>query len=203
MPREIVYQGAEAIIYKESDVIVKNRAVKGYRIPELDLRIRKLRTRAEQKLLNKARRAGVDVPRVLDSDESSFSMELIKGEKLKNCLDDLDAKKRKSVYEIIGNSISLLHKVGVIHGDLTTSNMIFHENKVYFIDFGLGKFSMKTEDQATDMYLLHEALKSTHLKLLKEAWDTIINAYKDKYTNSNEVITKIDKISKRRRYLGE
>ena len=200
MPREIVYQGAEAIIYKDSDGIVKDRIVKGYRIPELDKRIRKLRTRSEQRLLDRARRSGVYVPRVLEFDESSFRMELIKGERLKNCLEGLDPKKRRVIYGRIGDSIALLHKNGIIHGDLTTSNMILHENRVYFIDFGLGKFSVKKEDQAADLYLLHEAFKSTHLNVLKEAWDTILNAYKDKYTSSKEVITKINKISKRRRY---
>ncbi|MFH1364042.1 MAG: KEOPS complex kinase/ATPase Bud32 [Candidatus Aenigmatarchaeota archaeon] len=203
MPREIVYQGAEAIIYLESGRIVKDRVVKGYRHVELDTRIRKSRTRAEGRLLDKARRAGVDTPRVLESDESKIEMEYVDGKKLKDCLDKLSHRKRQDVYKKIGESIARMHANGIIHGDLTTSNMILHGNKVYFVDFGLGKSSGKTEDQATDLYLLHEAIKSTHLKQLQEAWDVILNAYKDKYTRSKEVITKITKISKRRRYMGE
>jgi len=199
----VIYQGAEAIIYLDSDMIVKDRVVKGYRLPELDSRIRTLRTRSEKRLLDRARRSGVYVPRVFESRDSRLEMEYVNGEKLKNCLDGLEKVRRDDVYKTIGESIAKLHANGIIHGDLTTSNMILWKDCVYFIDFGLGKLSVKTEDQATDLYLLHEALKSTHLKLLKEAWDKILNAYKDNYTNSKEVITKMDKISKRRRYMGE
>lgn len=198
-----IYQGAEAIIYQDGEKIIKDRVRKGYRIDKLDERIRKLRTRNEGKLLDKARRSGVDTPRVFETSNYKLEMEYIPGEKLKKILDSLNEKERKRIYEIIGESVAKLHTNGIIHGDLTTSNMILHENKLFFIDFGLGKNSDKTEDQAADLFLLHEAIKSTHLNLLDEAWNALINSYKDKYTRSKEVLSKIDKISKRRRYLGE
>jgi Kae1-associated kinase Bud32 len=103
----------------------------------------------------------------------------------------------------MGESIARLHSAGIVHGDLTTSNMIFKDDRLYIIDFGLGKISSKVEDQAVDLYLLYEALKSTHLRLLDEAWGAVLNAYKQNYVKSKEVLSRIAKIEKRRRYKGE
>jgi len=81
--------------------------------------------------------------------------------------------------------------------------MILKDGRLYIIDFGLGKFSRKAEDQAADLYVLFEALKSTHFKNMESAWANVLKVYKQKYPNANEVLKRIEKISHRRRYMGE
>ncbi|NIO21377.1 MAG: Kae1-associated serine/threonine protein kinase, partial [Candidatus Aenigmarchaeota archaeon] len=125
--------------------------------------------------------------------------EYVKGERLKDVLNRMEKKRRDSVCESMGKMIAKLHSSGIIHGDLTTSNMILKGKEVYLIDFGLGKFSEKTEDQAVDLFLLYEALKSTHFEILEDCWKGIVNSY-SKYAKSKDVVERMEKIKKRRRY---
>ncbi|MEM7815731.1 MAG: KEOPS complex kinase/ATPase Bud32 [Candidatus Aenigmatarchaeota archaeon] len=204
---QVIQRGAEAILYIEeiggNKVLVKERLPKGYRIPQLDDKIRIQRTRREECLLLRAKRAGVHVPNVIETSESKIVMEWIDGKKLKDTLNAMPKARRMSVYRMIGEATGRLHSAGIVHGDLTTSNMILTNGRLFIIDFGLGKISGKIEDQAVDLFLLYEALKSTHLKLLEEAWKNIINAYKQNYPKSNDVLKRIEKIERRRRYKGE
>jgi len=203
----IVQRGAEAVLYLEEmggkKVLVKDRLPKGYRIPQLDDKIRSQRTKKEERLILKARRAGVNAPNIVEAMESKIIMEWIEGKKIKDSLNSLPRSQRVKIYRLIGESIAKLHSSGIIHGDLTTSNMIFKDDRLYIIDFGLGKISGKIEDQAVDLYLLYEALKSTHLKLMTEAWQGVLKAYKQNYSKSKEVLNRVLKIEKRRRYKGE
>lgn len=214
---QIIQRGAEAVLYLEEmdgkKVLVKDRLPKGYRIPQLDDKIRMQRTRHEESLLLKAKRAGVNAPNVVDAGESRIVMEWVEGKKLKDSLKGMAKGQRAGVYRLIGESIGRLHSAGIIHGDLTTSNMIFKDaqqkdaakacqDRLYIIDFGLGRISGKIEDQAVDLYLLYEALKSTHLRLLGDAWKSILKAYKQNYAKSNEVLGRLLKIENRRRYKG-
>jgi len=206
----LVYQGAEAVLYmdkyQDQRVLVKERIKKGYRNPQLDNKIRSMRTKREENLLDRARRSGVTTPKIWDVQnfpEFKIIMEYVDGKRIKDVLNELPRSKRLEIYSLIGESVAKLHSSDIIHGDLTTSNMILKGNKLYLIDFGLGKFSQRTEDQAVDLFLLYEALKSTHFKVLKEAWENVLNTYKQKYRKSKEVLSKIEKIKLRRRYKGE
>ena len=200
---EIIQRGAEAIIYLEKGKLVKERIAKGYRIPELDHKIRKQRTKSEAKLMKRSEGAGAFVPNVQVDDDFRLVMEYLRGEKLKDVLNSMPTKKRNSVCEKIGEMIAKLHANGIIHGDLTTSNMILSNGDVFFIDFGLGKFSEKIEDHAVDLFLLYEALKSTHFKVLEECWGRILKAYEKGYSRAEDVSKRIEKIKKRRRYRGD
>ena len=200
-----IYRGAEAILYIEKhdgkDILVKERIKKGYRISELDDKIRRQRTKREEKLLNKARFSGVTVPKVIGSEDSKILMEFVEGKKLKDVLNGLPEKKRKDVYEKIGKIVGLLHQNGIVHGDLTTSNFILTEDsKLFIVDFGLGKHSVKAEDFAVDLYVLYEALKSVHFKYLNEGWQYILKTYMYSYSNAKAVLNRIEKIKTRRRY---
>ncbi len=203
---QILKQGAEAILYLESfegqDVIVKERIEKKYRIKEIDTRIRKTRTKQEVRLLNEARRCGVLTPKILDVDDKSFKiiMEHIAGTRVKELLNDADEKTIENICIEIGRMVGKLHEGGIVHGDLTTSNMILKGDKIYFIDFGLGSFSTRIEDQGTDLKLLFEALKSTHFKVLKLCWKNIVSAYKKQYKDADKVLERVDVIEKRARY---
>lgn len=198
--REIIQRGAEAIIYLREGKVVKERVSKGYRIAELDRRIRKGRTKGEAKLMERARNAGVGVPVTGIEGDFRLVMDRLEGDRLKDVLNSMERKERTEVCRKVGEIISKLHSGGIIHGDLTTSNMILSEGAVCLIDFGLGKFSEKVEDQAVDLFLLYEALKSTHFRFLEECWKGILKSYSRGYGKAKEVAGRIEKIKKRRRY---
>ncbi len=187
--------GAEAVITKQGSEVIKERIPKGYRIKEIDERLRKQRTKTEISILREARRAGVLTPQILDEDRFKIKMEFIDGIKVRDCL-NLDVCKQ------IGENVAKLHKMNIIHGDLTTSNMILKKKDLYFIDFGLSFHSERSEDKANDFYLLKEALESTHIEISKKAWEIILNTYKSHYTNAESIINTFKKIEKRRRYKG-
>jgi Kae1-associated kinase Bud32 len=198
--KEIIQRGAEAILYMRDGELVKERVSKGYRIPELDVKIRRQRTRGEAKLMERARANGIPVPRTRTEDDFKLVMEFVEGPKLKDSLNSMDAGKRKRVCIMVGEIIAKLHSNGIIHGDLTTSNMILSGDQVVLIDFGLGKFSSSAEDMAVDLFLLYEALKSTHFAVLDECWKSVMDAYSYARDGANDVQGRMEKIKKRRRY---
>jgi len=94
----------------------------------------------------------------------------------------------------IGRSVRKLHDANIIHGDLTTSNMIL-KDKVYFIDFGLGFFSTRIEDKAVDLFLFKKALESKHHEVWEECFKEVLKAYGDQ-----KVMERLKEIEKRGRY---
>jgi len=126
---KIIQKGAEAEIDLIDGKIIKNRIKKSYRIPEIDEKIRKLRTRSEAKLLEKASKI-VAVPKVFSSNEKTkkITLEFIDGKKLSAHLDDFAMEKQKEICRKIGENVAKLHDQNIIHGDLTTSNMIYVDN---------------------------------------------------------------------------
>ena len=195
MTQKIIAQGAEAIITLKDNQVIKNRIKKSYRIPVLDERIRKSRTKAESKIIKKLEKI-IPVPKIIKTDEKQIiEMQFIKGEKLSDSLESLNYKK---ICKQISENITKMHNQGIIHSDLTTSNMIFHENKVYFIDFGLAFHSQKIEDKAVDLHLLQQALEAKHFTIWKEAYKIILDNYKpEKY---KDIIQRIKVIESRGRY---
>ena len=192
-----IAQGAEAVLRCEGAAVVKDRVQKGYRIRKLDVTLRRQRTAHEATLLNAARRAGVCTPQVLDVGESVLKMEMIKGERVKELLDTKNCNK---IGQRIGAAIGKLHTYDIIHGDLTTSNMIVRDEDVCFIDFGLGFQSPKVEDKAVDLYLLYHALESTHWTILDKVWKAILASYRENFAGAEKVIKTLSTIEKRGRY---
>src|SRR3989344_4032433 len=201
----IIAQAAEAIIVlKEVDCqggapyIIKRRIKKSYRIPEIDERLRKQRTRKESKLIENASNI-ISVPRIIKTDESSkeIVMQFIEGKKLSDWLDRFNIKTAKEICKQIGESIAKLHDANIIHGDLTTSNMILNEkeNKVYFIDFGLGFISIRAEDKAVDLHLLRQALEAKHFQHWKTLFEAVIKGY-GKSKNANKTLLQLQKVEK-------
>lgn len=192
-----IAQGAEAMLTREDGVLIKERVKKGYRLQRLDALLREQRTAREAGLLNAARRAGVCTPQVLDVDDAVLRMEWIEGGRVKELLsaDNCDELGRK-----IGAAIGKLHTYDVIHGDLTTSNMIVRGGEVCFIDFGLGFQSPKTEDKAVDIYLLYHAIESTHWAILDKAWPAILQGYRENFDKAEKVIKTLSDIERRGRY---
>jgi len=121
--QKIIGRGAEATIYLEGNVVTKVRTQKKYRHPELDKKIIKRRTKSETKILKLSNKV-INTPKIYDTSKiNEIKMEMIDGDKLAETLDNYELKKQKEVMKKIGNSVALLHKEGIIHGDLTTSNM--------------------------------------------------------------------------------
>ena len=204
---QIIKCGAEAILYLDEfegqRVLVKDRIPKKYRIKQIDEKIRKARTKKEVKLLTESRKCGVMTPKILHVDEvaNKIIMEFVDGERIKELLNSVDKKTIEKVCLIIGENIGKLHANGIIHGDLTTSNMILSNGQIYFIDFGLGDFSKRIEDKGVDLNLLQEAIKSTHYKILDLCWQNIVKGYKKEYKDADIVLRKVDEIEKRARYM--
>ncbi|MFH1105846.1 MAG: KEOPS complex kinase/ATPase Bud32 [Candidatus Aenigmatarchaeota archaeon] len=205
MNMKILRRGAEAILYLEKsdgrDALVKERVKKSYRIREIDEPLRKRRTRLESRIMNEARRIGVLVPQIYETDEKNFriTMEYIDGKRLKDALNDIEQKDAEKICDTVGKSVSTLHEHNIVHGDLTTSNMIMLGDKIYFIDFGLAESSNRIEDKAEDLVLFIQALKSTHYKIWNACWDSFLKGY-SRYENSRDVLERAEKIQKRGRY---
>ena len=165
----LIKKGAEANLYVEEwhgrKVVMKRRVVKRYRVPELDTQIRAQRTIHEPQIIHRAKEAGVPTPIVfaVDVAESTIIMEWVEGKQVKQVLTDLSEEERVNLCQTIGELIGRLHDNGIIHGDLTTSNMILTPNgKVVFVDFGLSEQSNELEPRGVDIHLMKRALQSTH-----------------------------------------
>ena len=135
---KIIAQGAEAKIILSKNIIIKDRISKSYRILELDKKIRKSRTKAEIKLLNKASKIiNAPVPLTNKNSKDIFQIKIpyIKGKKLSQYLDKFPLKQQKQICKQIGKDVSKLHNENIIHGDLTTSNMILIEKQRNLPDY--------------------------------------------------------------------
>jgi len=194
MKQELIAQGAEAKILKEGNFVIKNRISKSYRHPELDKKLIKQRTKREFNILEKAYKLGINPKSTLESLDK-IKMPFIEGKKLSQELENLDYIE---ICKIIGNNIAKLHDNNIIHGDLTTSNMILQKEKVYFIDFGLGFTSERFEDRAVDLHLIKQALEAKHHTIYKECWKIIEENYNSK--DSVSTLAQLKKVESRGRY---
>jgi TP53 regulating kinase-like protein len=133
-------------------------------------------------------------------------MEFIEGKQIKQLLSSVSKKEREEMCVRIGELIARLHAHGVIHGDLTTSNMILNpEGKIFLVDFGLGEKTMELEARGVDLHLMKRALQSTHYQFAEECFEAVIRGYAavlgEKY--SKDVLDKIREIEKRGRYVAD
>ena len=196
---KILQKGAEATIYLDKNKIVKLREKKLYRIPQIDLEKTKYPTRREPKILTDAKNFGVNVPQVIsvDEDKALLEIEFLSGDTLKDAYDKV--KNRKQVLKEFGRQIAILHDHDIIHGDLTTSNVILHQDNVYLIDFGLSYYSSKIEDRAVDMHLLKQALEAKHYMEFEQDFNFILEGYKNS-KNYKIVLERLRIVEQRGRY---
>jgi Kae1-associated kinase Bud32 len=203
---KVIARGAEAIIEQKGSEIIKKRVKKGYRIPEIDERLRKLRTRQEARLLEKAFQV-THVPQVIKVDErqKEVVIQFIKGQKLAEHLNSYPLEKQKIICKKIGEEVAKFHDIDIIHGDLTTSNMILskecQEDAIYFIDFGLGFKSSRQEDKAVDIHLLKQALEAKHYQHHEILFKEFLQGYKSS-RNCESVLKQLKKVEARGRYKG-
>jgi len=202
---EVVRRGAEAEIrrglWKGRRVMVKSRVVKGYRHPDLDASLRVSRTRNEARLIQEARRCGVPTPIIYDIDvqEAEMVMEEIEGERVKDALLRVDDEEADRICGEIGRLVALMHRAGMTHGDLTTSNMILMDGKIWFIDFSLGGRNAEIEEMGVDLHLLKEAFQSAHSER-EHKFEVVMRSYSQHFPEANKVAVKIKDIEQRGRY---
>lgn len=195
--KQLIAQGAEAKIFAKENKIIKDRFRKKYRHAHIDEKLRKERTRREAKVLNKLEAINFPAPKCLKHDQKSIiDMEMIKGPLVKDILEKKDYKK---LSREIGKKIAILHNNLIIHGDLTTSNMIFNK-EVYFIDYGLSFFSEKDEDRAVDLHLLKEAFESKHYKIWETCFQSALQGYKKTAKHATSVLKRLAAVEKRGRH---
>jgi TP53 regulating kinase-like protein len=209
--KKIIAKGAEADLFLDLDwngkrVIIKARNKKSYRHIGLDKEIRRYRTIHEADIIHKAKEAGVPTPLLyqVNTLETTIVMEYVKGIKVRDLIDDLTTDEMKEIFETIGKQAGILHKKGIIHGDLTTSNMIKSGKKIIFIDFGLAEISVEREKRGVDLNLMNTMLESTHFKNK----EILIASFRRGYLKAmgeegKEALLRMMEIAKRGRYLGK
>lgn len=202
--KKIVAKGAEAVLIRKGDHIIKRRISKGYRHPQLDRWMTIRRTRREAKILDKVSKT-INSPKIIRSDEENaeLTMEFVDGKILSDCLDNLPRSDALKTCFDIGSEVGLLHEMDIIHGDLTTSNMILNRNKISLIDFGLGFHSARAEDKAVDLKLLKEAMKSKHYKNGEADFNQVLKGYKVTSKEEKKVFEQLKKVEGRGRYKGK
>ena len=204
MLMKLIKKGAEADIYtgtwKNSKALFKTRKIKTYRNSSLDSKIRKQRTIKESQMLSQVKSFGIPAPLVyfVNLEKSMIVMQEIPGKPVH----DLSESKIIEMSKQIGKLVGLLHKNGVMHGDLTTSNFILFKNTIYMIDFGLSQNSIKPEDHAVDLRLIKEILNSAHAKIMEPSWKNFLNGYKSVVgiTYQTKIVKLVSEIESRGRY---
>ena len=199
---EIIKQGAEAVLKKTEYLgmpsVLKERIPKKYRHALLDEKIRRERTSLEARLISRAKKAGVRTPVIysIDRKGSAILMEFIDGEMMKELL---NKKNHPEYLKQLGKEIALLHNSSIIHGDLTTSNILIHNKKMVFVDFGLGYVSSKIEDRATDLLVFKKTFLATHFNIIG-GWDELLKTYVAAADNGKEIAATIPEIEAKTRY---
>jgi N6-L-threonylcarbamoyladenine synthase/protein kinase Bud32 len=185
--------GAEAVVSLSDDTAVKRRIRKSYRNPLLDQKLIVERTRAEARIIATARRSGVPTPIIRDITPDTIVMERIRGNLLR---DTLNPEHLTEVGRVIGK----LHAAGVVHGDLTTSNIILRNKQCVLIDFGLSQISSEIESRGVDIHVLFQTLQSTtpDAESMKLAFT---EGYREAFYGAAEVLSREQEIEMRGRYL--
>ncbi|MGB9778223.1 MAG: Kae1-associated kinase Bud32 [Candidatus Bathyarchaeales archaeon] len=208
----LIKKGAEASLYLADwhgkKVVMKKRLAKKYRPKILDEQIRVYRTIHEPQLMHEAKRVGVPTPTIflVDTKSATIIMEFVEGKQVKQLLSLVSKSERQRLCLKIGELIGRLHENGIIHGDLTTSNMILtREGKIFFVDFGLGEKSKELEARGVDLHLMKRALQSTHFRFTEECFNAIIRGYTKVVgvETAKNILEKVREIERRGRYVAE
>lgn len=207
----LLKQGAEARVFESDFVgrrsVVKERFSKKYRHPILDSKLTLKRLNAEARCTTKARRLGVCTPVLYAVDPVSHTLtfEFVEGPSVKDVflefgLHGVNEKQLEDISSQIGDAIGKIHDGGLIHGDLTTSNMLLKNgsNQLVLIDFGLSFTSTLPEDKAVDLYVLERALLSMHSSC-GNVMDRILAAYRKSSKQWSSTLNKLAQVRQRGR----
>jgi len=206
MSMKLLKKGAEGDIFliswNKKKAILKARKKKDYRNSSLDQRIRKQRTIRECEIISEVKSFGISTPLIynMDTKNCNIIMQYIVG----TLVNDLSESKLIKSCTEIGKIVGLMHKNGIMHGDLTTSNFIVSKGKMFVLDFGLANKTNKPEDHAVDLRLLKEILNSAHTKIMNKAWSNFLKGYKSAVGSSHfsKITNLVKVIESRGRYAN-
>ena len=210
--KKLIYKGAEAEVYVQNwhslKAIEKIRTPKLYRVRELDTFIRRTRTMHEASIIHDAKKAGVSTPLIymVDIIRTSIIMQYIEGIRLREYLGMSDNNHRIKACRVLGDRVGRLHAFGIVHGDLTTSNMILTPNQdITLIDFGLAEYSKEIEKQGVDILLGQRIFQSTHHEYGLACYKAFLEGYRERVgsTMADQVEERVKQIAKRGRYAVE
>jgi Kae1-associated kinase Bud32 len=188
----ILRRGAEAVLIKGTwsgedgvtkDVVFKVREPKAYRHPDLDARLRSERTSIEGKIITSLWHAGLPVPRVFEVDlpAGTIVLEHVLGERLKDVVPSLGKSILQGMMHRIGEAVAAMHARDIIHGDLTTSNVIVVDAEgtdFRIIDFGLSRHTSSVEDKSVDLHLFKRVVTSTHASAFDDLFPPFMDGYR-------------------------
>ncbi len=213
---KILKRGAEAVLILaewsralysgvKKQVVLKERVPKRYRLPAIDEQLRRSRTLLEAKLLLDAKRAGVPTPLVFEIDKESarLVLEYVRGPQLKHVLKKAKGSMVRKLGRKIGQLVARLHRTGIVHGDLTTSNIILRKDgEICFVDFGLGEYDKSVEARAVDLHLFRRAVQSVHFEIFDQLYSAFLEGYREEFgAEADQIIKRADEIQKRGRYV--
>ncbi|TRY72748.1 hypothetical protein TCAL_06717 [Tigriopus californicus] len=216
---QLYKQGAEGRLftgeYLGQKVLVKQRFPKKYRHPQLDAQLSAQRFRGEVRSLIRCQSLGIRTPTILlaDLDQNIIVMEFLA--RAQTCryfiqtllAEDGSEPRLLALAQVIGKVLALIHSNHIIHGDLTTSNILVAnpgapdcELELVLIDFGLGFAEGSAEDKGVDLYVLERAFLSTHPNT-EAIFDAIMKAYKSDVPQKDcsEILKKYEEIRLRGR----
>jgi TP53 regulating kinase-like protein len=179
----LLYRGAEADVVRSRwcglHAVYKVRRRLPYRLPELDSEIRRQRTIHEGEMIGAAKRAGVGAPFLyfVDPGQATIVMEFIEGDRMKDLVSSLPPRESLPLFESLGANVAGLHAAGIMHGDLTTANVLVREGKLVFVDFGLSIHSTRVEDHAVDLRLIKETIVGAHSEVAQPAVASLAAGY--------------------------
>ncbi|CAI9589516.1 unnamed protein product [Staurois parvus] len=208
---QLMKQGAEARVYRGKFLgkaaVVKERFPKTYRHPGLDEKLTHRRTAQEGRAILRCRKAGIPAPALyfVDYVSNCIYMEDIEGSAMvRDYVTTVQEKGGNLCHlaEKIGRVLARMHDEDVVHGDLTTSNMLLrppHQDlDLVLIDFGLSFISALPEDKGVDLYVLEKAFLSTHPNT-EDVFSALLNSYSASSKKSAAVIKKLDEVRLRGR----
>jgi len=178
----LIYQGAEADLYsglwQGKKAVYKVRKPLEYRLPSLDTAIRRQRTIHEAEALEASKRAGVRSPHLffVNVRDTTLVMEFIEGPRLKEIADGPTTGIDRW-FRLLGKDVAMLHRAGIMHGDLTTANVVCGPTRLTFLDFGLSLRTGRLEDHAVDLRLLKETLVGAHSNVASMAMESVRLGY--------------------------
>ena len=177
---KLIRKGAEGDLFftmwNGQESVLKSSKKKDYRDSSLDNRLRKQRTIRESEIIREVKKFGIYVPLIyfVDIKNCNIIMQKIDGV----LVHDLSNSKLINACKKIGKLVGIMHKNGIMHGDLTTSNFIQSKDRIFIIDFGLANRTFKSDDHAIDLRLFKEILNSAHANIVEKAWSNFLIGYR-------------------------
>ena len=99
-----------------------------------------------------------------------------------------------------GRVIGLLHGAGIVHGDLTGSNIMVEDGGIVLIDFGLAQVTSELEARGVDLHVFLQTLEAAvpRDELHGEAF---VRGYRETFSGADQVLEREREIRRRGRYL--